>query len=117
PRHTQLRALISRGFTPRRVSDLEPEIRGIARRLVDAFVDDGRCDAIAQYASLLPSMVMGKLIGLPDELVPVCRELTDAFMRHTSPEDGREYPWRSFEIFGELYEQRRREPRDDLLTA
>jgi cytochrome P450 len=117
PRHTKLRALISRGFTPRRVSDLEPEIRDIARRLIDDFVDAGECDAISQYASLLPSMVMGRLIGLPDELVPVCRDLTDHFMRHTSPEDGREYPWRSYEIFGELYEERRRDPRDDLMTA
>jgi cytochrome P450 family 130 len=117
PRHTQLRALISRGFTPRRVNDLETEIRDIARRLIDDFAAAGECDAIAQYASLLPSMVIGKLIGLPDELVPVCRELTDHFMRHTSPEDGRDYPWRSYEIFGELYEQRRREPQDDLLTA
>ena len=117
PRHTQLRALISRGFTPRRVNDLEADIRTIARRLIDDFAGAGRCDAVAQYAALLPSMVIGKLIGLPDELVPVCRELTDHFMRHTSPEDGREYPWRSYEIFEELYDQRRREPRDDLLTA
>lgn len=117
PRHTKLRALISRGFTPRRVSNLEADIRAIARRLVDEFMDEGRCDAISQYAALLPSMVMGKLIGLPDELVPICRELTDGFMRHTSPEVGRDYPWRAYEIFADLYEQRRREPRDDLLTA
>src|SRR5690606_19403322 len=108
---------VSRGFTPRRVSNLEPDIRAIARRLVDEFADEGRCDAISQYAALLPSMVMGRLIGLPDELVPVCRELTDRFMRHTSPEDARDCPWRAYEIFAELYEQRREEPRDDLLTA
>lgn len=117
PRHTQLRALISRGFTPRRVNDLEPEIRRIARSLIDEFIEVGRFDGIAQYAALLPSMVMGKLIGLPDDVIPVCRELTDRFMRHTSPTDGRQYAWRSYEIFGELFEQRRREPQDDLMTA
>ena len=117
PRHTQLRALISRGFTPRRVNDLELDIRRIAGGLVDAFLETGECDAIADYAAVLPSMVIGQLIGLPDELVPVCRELTDRFMRHTSPEDGRQYPWLSYDIFADLYDQRRRDPQDDLLSA
>jgi cytochrome P450 len=117
PRHTQLRALIARGFTPRRVNDLEADIRRIARGLVDTFAETGECDAIAEYAAVLPSMVIGKLIGLPDDLVTVCRELTDRFMRHTSPEDGRQYPWLSYEIFSDLYDQRRRDPEDDLLTA
>ncbi len=117
PRHTQLRALISRAFTPRRVNDLESDIRDIARALVDTFAESGQCDAIEQYAALLPSMVIGRLIGLPDDLVPVCRELTDHFMLHKSPEDGAKYPWLSYEIFSDLYEQRRHDPRDDLLTA
>ena len=117
PRHTQMRALISRGFTPRRVADLDPTIRAIARELLDAVVSAGRFDAIADYAALLPPMVMGKLIGIPDELVPVCRALTDEFMHHTDPSDARAPATKAYEIFSELLEQRRREPRDDLLTA
>ena len=42
PHHTQLRALISRGFTPRLVSDLEPSIRVLARTLLDNFVEQGK---------------------------------------------------------------------------
>ena len=117
PRHTQLRALISRAFTPRRISDLEPQIRSIAVSLLEAFVPEGRADAIAQYASLLPSMVIGRLIGLPDELVPVCRELTDEHMRHTDPSQAVGPTQRAYAIFAPLYEERRRSPRDDLLTA
>jgi cytochrome P450 len=117
PRHTQLRALISRGFTPRRVSDLEVQIRAIAARLVDGFVDAGEADAIAGYAGPLPSMVIGRLIGLPDDVVPLCRELTDEFMHHTTPSDATGPAGRAYEIFAELYEERRREPQDDLLTA
>ena len=41
PRHDQLRALVSRAFTPRRVSDMEPRIRGIARELIDEFAPRG----------------------------------------------------------------------------
>jgi hypothetical protein len=62
-------------------------------------------------------MVMGKLIGLPDELVPVCRALTDESKRRVTPEGGAGPAARSYEIFGELYAQRRRERRDDLLSA
>src|SRR5579871_583089 len=63
PRHTQLRALISRGFTPRRVSNLEPQIRSVAADLLADFGATGTADAIGQYAAILPSMVMGSLIG------------------------------------------------------
>ena len=117
PRHAQLRALISRGFTPRRVSDLESQIRTIARELLDGFVAEGRADVVSQYSMLLPSIVMGRLIGLPEELVPVCRALTDEHMTQTDPSQAVGPTSRAYAIFAELYEERRREPKDDLLTA
>lgn len=117
PRHGELRAIVSRAFTPRRVAELEPQVRQIARTLLDAFVEQGEVDAMEQYASLLPSMVMGRLIGLPDELVPVCRALTDEAKRRTTPTGGADAAHRAYEIFAELYEQRRRAPQDDLLSA
>jgi len=117
PRHTKLRALISRGFTPRRVQDMEQNVRTIARELLDRLPHTGRTDLIADYAALLPSMVMGKLVGIPEKLVPVCRELTDEFMHHTQPSDALGPATRSYEIFAELFDERRRNPKDDLLTA
>lgn len=117
PRHTKLRAIVSRAFTPRRVSDLEPAIRAMAARLLDDFVPKGKADLVSQYASLLPSMVIGKLIGLPDELVPVCRALTDEHMRHTHPSQSTGPTQKAYAIFAELYAERRRAPRDDLMTA
>ncbi|HVM63783.1 MAG TPA: cytochrome P450 [Acidimicrobiales bacterium] len=117
PRHTQLRALISRGFTPRRVADIEPQVRSIARRLLDEFSTSSSAELIAQFAGPLPAMVMGRLIGLPDAVVVECRELTDEFMHHTKPSDAFKPANRAYEIFAELYDQRRRHPEDDLLTA
>jgi cytochrome P450 len=70
PRQTKLRALISRGFTPRRVSDLEPQVRDIASQLLDRFVGAGKADVIADYAGPMPSMVMGRLIGRPTRSCP-----------------------------------------------
>jgi cytochrome P450 len=116
PRHGQLRALIAQAFKPRRVADLEPEIRRIARRLLDRFAGLGACEAVEDFAAQLPSLVMGRLLGLPEQLVPVLRGLTDASKRRTTPEGGAEAMNRGYEIFGELYAERRRAPRDDLLS-
>ena len=117
PRHTHMRALIARAFTPRRVAELEPVIRAIAGELLDGMGAAGHAEAIAAFAGPLPSMVMGKLIGLPDEVVPVCRALTDEFMHHTHPSAAAGPASRAYEIFAELFDQRRRRPEDDLLTA
>jgi len=117
PEHGEIRAVVSRAFTPRRVAELESDIRALAVGLIDQFIDRGECDAIADFSSLLPSMVIGRLIGIPDELVPVCRALTDDNMRKTSPAGAEQPAARSYEIFAELYDERRQRPRDDLLSA
>jgi cytochrome P450 len=117
PRHTAMRALIARGFTPRRVSDMEGTIRSIARELIEPIVARGGGDAIREYAAILPSVVMGRLIGLPDDLIPVCRELTDEFMHQVVPQGQQGPAMRSYEIFDRLLQQRRDEPRDDLMSA
>jgi cytochrome P450 len=117
PRHTAMRALIARGFTPRRVANLEGTIRAVARDLIAGIIEKGGGNAIGDFAAILPSVVMGRLIGLPDELIPVCRELTDEFMHQTTPHGQHGPASRSYEIFAELLEQRRAEPRDDLMSA
>ena len=117
PRHGAMRAILSRAFTPKHVADLEPQIRTLAIGLIDAMVEGESADAIEMLAGPLPSMVIGRLIGIPDEQVPTFRALTDQAMRRTSPEDGAEPAHRSYELFAELYEQRRRQPRDDMLSA
>lgn len=117
PRHSKLRAIVSRAFTPRRVADLEPQVRAIATRLLDAFVSESRADVVARYAALLPSMVMGRLIGLPDDLVPVCRGLTDEHMHSRHPSQSMGPIQRAYAIFSDLYAERRRAPKDDLLSA
>lgn len=117
PRHTAMRALIARGFTPRRVADLEGTIREIARELIAGIVERGGGDAIAEFAAILPSVVMGRMIGLPDELIPVCRALTDEFMHQITPQGQQGPAARSYEIFEMLLDQRRAAPRDDLMSA
>lgn len=81
PRHTRLRALIIRAFTPRCVAALEPRIKEFSRQLLDSNVDRGQMDLVTEYADLLPAMVICELLGLPQEDRPLLLEWSDALLR------------------------------------
>ena len=71
PRHTKLRALVSRAFTPRSIAALEPRIAAISGDLLDAAVERATCDGrgefdlVADYAAPLPMMVIAEMLGIP----------------------------------------------------
>jgi hypothetical protein len=117
PLHTNRRANLARAFTPRRVAEMEARLRAIARSLTDAFADEGSCDVVHEYAAQFPSMVIGELIGIPDELLAECRSITDSVMRIAGPEGNADPVERADAVFTELVADRRREPRDDLISA
>jgi cytochrome P450 len=66
PTHAVHRGLLSRMFTPRRVSALEPEIRRLCGQLLDPLVGSGGFDLIAEVAAIVPMRVIGMLVGIPD---------------------------------------------------
>jgi cytochrome P450 len=78
PRHTRMRALVSRGFTPRRIGDLEPRIRELARTYIDRFIEAGHCDFIAEFAGKLPMDVVSEMLGVPEPDRASLREWADA---------------------------------------
>ena len=65
PRHTKLRAIISRSFTSRAIASLEPRIRELSRELLAAAVARGELDLVADYATPLPLMVIAEMLGFP----------------------------------------------------
>jgi cytochrome P450 len=65
PRHTKLRGLIMRAFTPRSIANLEPRVRELSRELLDQTIERGEMDLAADYSSLLPAMVIAEMIGIP----------------------------------------------------
>src|SRR5690348_11179312 len=67
PQHTRYRKLVSRAFTPRHISALEPRIRDIAAGFLDEFVGSDGFDYVADFGARLPVMVMGALLGAPRE--------------------------------------------------
>ena len=65
PRHTKLRALVMRTFTPRAIAALEPRIRELAAGLLAPHLDRGSMDLVRDYADPLPLAVIMELLGMP----------------------------------------------------
>ena len=122
PRHTQLRSLVSRAFTPKRVADLEGPIRDLSRRLIAGFADRGTVDIIEEFSAKLPMAVVSAMIGVPDEDQDELRGWSDA-MLHREPGDERIQPEgiegaaQLFAYFERLITQRREAGGDDLVSA
>jgi cytochrome P450 family 130 len=117
PRHTALRALVSRAFTPKRVAEVEPLVRRTARELCDVIEARGSCELQHEFAALLPSVVIGRMIGLPEEHVASFREWTESFLEIKGPEDFAEAAGKIYALFAELLAERHAHPRDDMMTA
>ena len=67
PRHGELRSLLNRAFTPRRVSELAGRIREISIDLIDRFIEAGSCDLWRDLSAPLPTIVIAELLGVPSE--------------------------------------------------
>ena len=122
PRHTRMRALMSRAFTPRRVAALEPRIREIGGGYLEAALDRGDFDFMADLAARLPMDVISELMGVPGPDRPAVRRLADQMLHR---EEGmRDVPAAAVEAGLALSEyylgllaERRRAPADDLISA
>lgn len=67
PRHSKLRAIVMKAFTPRSIALLEPRIRELSRQLLEPLLQRGQLDLVADYAAPLPTMVIAEMIGIPLE--------------------------------------------------
>lgn len=81
PNHREMRALFSHAFRPSRIAALEPMIRDLAHELIDAFIDDGECEFVRQFAAPLPLVVIGVQMGAnPDDIWRI-KAWTDAWVQ------------------------------------
>ena len=122
PRHDQMRALVSRAFTPRRVADLEPQIRALATHHIDAFIARGRCDIVQEFAAKLPMDVISELLGVPPADRDELRHWADAVVHREEgsadiPATALQASGQLLAYFRELVAQRRQDPRSDLPSA
>jgi cytochrome P450 len=123
PRHTKLRSLVSRGFTPRQVARLNDHVADMARHIVDDVVDRGECDFVNDIAGALPSFVIAELLGIPLEDGRRLYELTeimnsgavgDTHVEHSHVLDAQ---MQMFQYGTELAARKRAEPGDDIATS
>jgi cytochrome P450 len=122
PRHTRMRALVSKGFTPRRVAELEPKIRKIATAHVAPAVEAGSFDMIDAVAGRLPMDVISEMLGVPAADRPAVRSLADLVMHRQDgvsdiPAEGVQAAFDLVTYFTGMVEQRRRARTDDLTSA
>ncbi|HEX6394215.1 MAG TPA: cytochrome P450 [Acidimicrobiales bacterium] len=124
PKHTRMRALVSKGFTPRRAADLEPSIRLLAERHLDAALSKsgGEFDFVADFAGLLPMEVISAMLGVPETDRTELRRLADLLVHRDKgvtdvPPAGIEAAIKLITYFSELIADRRTRPADDLTSA
>jgi cytochrome P450 len=122
PRHTAMRGLISRGFTPRRVAALEPRIREIAGRYVDEAVARGSFDFMTGLAAALPLDVISELIGVAEAGRGQVRRLVDQMLHREEgmrgvPQAAVEAGMSITEYYLGLIAAKRRDPAEDLISA
>jgi cytochrome P450 len=118
PRHTALRKLINKGFTPRQVARLNDHIADMARQIVDDVIERGECDFVDEVAGALPSYVIAEMLGIPLEDGRRLYELTEIL--HTgSVGDGanEQAVMQMFQYGTELAARKRAEPGDDIATS
>ena len=119
PEHTMHRGLMSRVFTPRRMAELEQDVRGFCVGCLDPLVGVDRFDIVAELGSAMPMRVIGMLLGIPESDQAAVRDRQDANLR---TERGRPMRLKQDEIangemFADYIDWRADHPSDDLMTA
>ncbi|MBW0016743.1 MAG: cytochrome P450 [Mycobacterium sp.] len=126
PGHLRLRTLVSKGFTPRRIRELEPRVIELAVQHLDTMMDKAHgtetVDYVAEFAGKLPMDVISELMGVPLQDRDRIRAMADGVMHR---EDGvTDVPASAIEAsinlivyYQEMIAERRKKPSDDLTTA
>jgi cytochrome P450 len=134
PKHSSLRAIVNKGFTPRAVAAYEDLLRELTRHVLDEALPMGEFDFVEEVAKQLPIQVLCRILGVPLEDDEQLIEWGDKMIGNTDPDLGglhpaspesakyRLYPFRSpyaMEVFNyghRIAAERRTDPRDDLVS-
>ena len=124
PNHKQIRAMFNEAFKPSRVKEIDPRVETLAYELIDAFLADGECEWVSQFAVPLPLFIIGEQMGAPREDMWKIKRWTDAFFQRISfmlPEDRHlEMVDREIEAqhyFQPIFERLRANPDESLISV
>jgi len=122
PDHTVMRRVVSRVFTPRRIAELEPHIRELSAKHLDAIDDPHSFDLIGDYSGRLPMDVISTMLGVPEDDQQTLRAWSDALIERDegNPEvtpAGVEGAINLYRYFGTHIARLREAPGDDLVSG
>ncbi|TDC70665.1 cytochrome P450 [Actinomadura sp. GC306] len=122
PRHTRMRALVSKGFTPRRVKEMADGIKALARRHLEPALDKREFDFVADFAGLLPMDVISEMMGVPEADRVEVRRLADLVVHREEglndvPPAGMDAALTLVGYYQDMVAERRRRPSGDLTSA
>jgi cytochrome P450 len=121
PEHDRFRALVSRVFTPRAVTALEPMIRDVVCSFLDPLNDAREFDAVADFAAPFPVEVISRMLGVPEGDRQQIRHRIDLTL-HREPGQMAPSPENQQAVlengiyFHELTVEKRKNPGDDMLS-
>lgn len=120
PRHTQLRALVSKAFTARFVESMRPHIQAVSDHLIDVVAPRGQMDLIEDFAFPLPITVIAEMLGVPAEDRSRLRAGSQALFEALGGGESNPACMAKLEDFraylDQVVETKRRDPRDDLIS-
>jgi cytochrome P450 len=121
PEHDRFRALVSRVFTPRAVSSLEPMIRAVIRQMLDPLMECDSFDAVADFSAPFPVEIISRMLGVPEGERQQIRDWLDLYL-HREPGQMDPTPQGQaalLDVVGYFYDltlEKRRRPAEDMLT-
>jgi cytochrome P450 len=122
PGHLRLRTLVSKGFTPRRIRELEPRVTELAVQHLDAALQSDSFDYVAEFAGKLPMDVISELMGVPESDRARIRALADGVLHREEgvtdvPRAAIRASVELMTYYGDMVKERRKKPTDDLTSA
>ncbi|RKD23136.1 cytochrome P450 [Ammoniphilus oxalaticus] len=127
PRHSQMRALVNKAFTPKMVNDLAPRIESITSELLAAVQGKGQMDMVHDLATPLPVIIIAELLGVPAEDRQLFKEWSDALVKGSADSSAEAFERVMMEkdkatkelgaYFAKIIGQRRSQPKDDLISV
>ncbi len=126
PKHFRLRSIVSKGFTPKQVGQVEEYVKTKAASIIDRILEDfpdGRCDFVEHIAAALPLQVICDMMGIPEEDHGKVFHWTNVILGAGDPDVGGSYEilmtsaLEMFQYAQELGESRRSKPTDDITSV
>ncbi|MDE0272626.1 MAG: cytochrome P450 [Gammaproteobacteria bacterium] len=123
PVHSRYRKLINHAFTVKRIRAMTPYVETVVNDLIDAFINQGECDFVQDFAIPLPCTVIADQLGVPREKIWQLKAWSDAmlapgggFVDEDEAVECGKLVVEAQRFFASVIEDRRREPRDDIIS-